>query len=146
KKKKGKNRESSILLLAVHLLLCKTRLSRRKLASKHLCNLFLGVGPILLGDEVLEPLVFHLELVDAGFKLADLLRHFLCSSLECLLSLLLLDTEASRSGSVAATLVLLGGYTRGILEAVVVGRAIFRRDGGSLALASGVNHAGIGRR
>ena len=85
---------------------------------------------VLLGDEALEPLVFHLELTDACLEELDLVGHVLGGLLESLLTLLLLDTETSTGGGVAPTLVLFGGVARVVLK--INGR----RDGsqGSLSL------------
>jgi len=70
-----------------------------------------GVGLLLFRDKTLEPLVLHLKLCDFGFEFGMLVLSFLHGLFQRLLSLLLLDSEASTCSCVAATLVLLSGLT-----------------------------------
>lgn len=109
----GTNTVSSELGTPVSLLLvflCFT------LRGKLLELLLHALDVALLGDQALEPLVLHLELVDPVLKGGNLVGHFLGLLLESGLTLLLLDTEASRGGCVATTLVLLSGEARLFLE------------------------------
>lgn len=77
-------------------------------------NVFFAL--VLLSDQALEPLILRLQLVDAAFEGSYFVAHLLGGLLESLLTLLLLDAEASTGGCVAAALVLLGGETGGLLE------------------------------
>ena len=107
------------------------------LGGKLLELLLHALDVALLGDQALEPLVLHLELVDPVLKSGDLVGHFLGLLLESGLTLLLLDTEASRGGCVATTLVLLGGKARLFLE-VGDGCEVGSRG---LALVTGLDEA-----
>lgn len=71
---------------------------------------------VLFGDQVLEPLVFHLELIHARLKECILVLCFFDSALQGLFALLLLDAKAGRGGSVAAAFVFLGSDTGSVLD------------------------------
>lgn len=81
-----------------------------------LLGLFRGLS-VLLGDQVLEPLVFQLQGRDASLQRSVLLGGLLDGLLESLLTHLLLHTEAGARGGVPATLVFFGGNARGLLYA-----------------------------
>lgn len=93
------------------------------------------VALVLLDQEVLEPLVLRLELRYLGLEGVDLVGHLLGGLLKSLLTLLLLDTEASAGGSVASALVLFGSDTGYILKGHGLGR--WSRHGVALALVAG---------
>jgi hypothetical protein len=90
---------------------------------------------LLLGNQALEPLVLHLELVDSVLERGDLVGHFLGLLLESGLTLLLLHTEASGCGCVATALVFFGSETGLFLE---VGDGCDVGSGG-LALVAGLD-------
>lgn len=81
-----------------------------------LLGLFRGLS-VLLGDQVLEPLVFQLQGRDASLQRSVLLGGLLDGLLESLLTHLLLHAEAGTRGGVPATLVFFGGNARGLLYA-----------------------------
>lgn len=71
---------------------------------------------ILLNKQVLQPLVLSFQLGHLVLKGRDLVIHLLGRFLQSLLTLLLLYPEASASGCVTPSLVLLGGNARRILK------------------------------
>lgn len=100
---------------------------------------------VLLGEQVLQPPVLHLQLGDARLEGGVQLVGVADRALERLLALLLLDAESSAGGRVAASLVLLDREPGLLLEAegardalpgrhravlVVADLAVGRRDRG----------------
>jgi len=69
-----------------------------------------GVLPLLLRNEILQPLVFQFQLRDAGFQNGVFLGSFLHGTLKRLLSLLLFNTETGTGCCVPATFILLGYF------------------------------------
>ena len=98
-----------------------------------------------LGDEVLQPLVLRLELVDAALQGLYLVAHPLRGLLESLL-VLLLHAEAGGGSSIPATLGLLSNTAGGILVVVGCGRgfAFEAGLGGGLDRNRGRAHGGVG--
>ena len=77
-----------------------------------IAGLVVAADHALLGDQRLQPLVLHLQLLHLGLQRRRLLRHFLCRLLQRLLPLLLLDPEPRGRRRVAPPLVLLRYYAR----------------------------------
>lgn len=126
------------------LLLGGSGLSSLELASSLLGELLpergnIFVALVLLDKKVLQPLVLSLKLGDLGLQVGNLFGHLLGRLLESLLTLLLLDAEASTGRSVTPALVLFGGNTGRLL---VVDGLCWRSHGLGLAL---FRWAGSGR-
>ena len=77
-------------------------------------KILLTFSAVLLGNEVLQPFVLRLQLIDASFQRCDLVAHFLGRSLESLFTLLLLDAETGAGGGVASAFVFFGGEPGGV--------------------------------
>jgi hypothetical protein len=105
------------------------------LGSELLELLLHALHVLLLGDQALEPLVLHLELVNSVLERGDFVGHFLRLLLESGLTLLLLDAEAGGGGRVATTLIFFGGKARLFLK---VGDGCEVGSGG-LALVTGLD-------
>lgn len=97
---------------------------------------------MLLGEQVLQPAILHLQLGDASLKRGILLGRLAHGTLEDLLALLLLHPEAGRGGGIAAAAVFLGRNPHTFLL-VQGGRDAVSRDGGGVL---GVAHLAVGRR
>lgn len=97
---------------------------------------------VLLGEQVLQPPILHLQLRDAGFQGRVDVVGIADSALESLLALLLLDAESSARGRVASSLVLVGGEPGLFFEAEGTRYAFPGRHGAVLVVAG----LPIGRR
>lgn len=96
---------------------------------------------MLLGEEVLQPPVLHLELSHASFKRGVLLGSLSDGTLENLLALLLLHAEASTGGGVPPASVFFGGHPDRLLLTQGCGDAFTGNRSAVLAVA----HLPVGR-